>query len=631
MKKKRPSKLEIAARLAAAIAIIGVAVLAPVLLPSTVPIALAYTGLHYSTNDVSESLGWSIYDYLNVDNPDHIFDGTADPSHIHNGWVIVDLGTSFVVDYVIAACANCGDLVVSYSTNAIDWSDSVAVGGANFGEHTGYFSAPDVGVTLRYLKFSTDNTDASFNYFAANILADTPPTNTPTPLPTYATPLPSQPTACVTAMPTATATHPATPTPFVAHTPTPGGPTATPGPTATGTPLPSFDSGVANFAQSMQPWTASEHFQFGGLYMTEWRSTAGPDGAPGVVFTKDYVGLTNNPPNVVTTTEPLSGSLTYNRQSGMYFPFRVTGQVKWSTSMLSGESAYLRVWYFDPDYSGVGQGAWVTDPPNWRKQFGANWDGFSFAMVQHGGSGRVTAVAISEELDGTARAGEGALLDDLRVYSGPQAVAGSFPVCQGTGGTGTRPVETKFCNIKQIMTDVYATCKAPTGFDVAGWLAYLYCRLVIYFQFLPQNRQQITDLIARQNADEPFGTFVEVGNITEVIGDMFSNFSSTYGANAVNYRTINWSELFNFRQLDAIQTLLHIPNDPGVVERYRSRCPVLQDDSMNSHLFRNYGCLVIVFMRDQLPFFGAWQWVIDISSIIGLVIYAKSILFKTAN
>jgi len=154
---------------------------------------------------------------------------------------------------------------------------------------------------------------------------------------------------------------------------------------------------------------------------------------------------------------------------------------------------------------------------------------------------------------------------------------------------------------------------------------------VIYFQFLPQNRQQITDLIARQNADEPFGTFVEVSNIMGVIGDMFSGFSSTYGANAVTYRTVNWSTMFNLRQLDDITTLLHIPNDPGVVERYRARCPVLQDDGMNSQLFRNYGCLVIVFTRDQIPLFGAWQWVIDISSIMGLVIYAKSVLFKTAQ
>lgn len=524
---------------------------------------------------------------------------------------------------------------VEYSVNGTDWTNIGydLVGTILGSEHyCGSNHEPQQLDTTQYMRYLrlTEVANNSATFDTVELYYDVPAT--PTPAPTFATPLPPQPTACVTAMPTATATRQASPTPLIQRTPTPGGATATPGPTATGTPLPSFDSGIATFAQSLQPWTATEHFSFGGLYVTEWQSTNGPDGQPGAAFTKDFVGLLDNPSGPLTTTEPLSGSMTFSRPGGMFFPFRVTGSVKWSASILGGESAYLRVWYYDPDYISPGQGAWVTDPPNWRDQFSSDWGHFSFSLVQHGGSGRVTAVAISEELDGDERSGEGALLDNLRVYSGPQAVAGSFPVCQGSGGTGPRPVETKFCNIKQITADVYATCKAPDNvIDVVGWLAYLYCRLVIYFQFLPQNRQQITDLIARQNADEPFGTFVEVSNITGVIGDMFSAFSSTYGANAVNYRTINWSELFNFRQLDDIQTLLHIPNDPGVVERYRSRCPVLQDDNMNSQLFRNYGCLVIVFTRDQLPFFGAWQWVIDISSIIGLVIYAKSVLFKTAQ
>lgn len=628
MKKKRPSKIEIAVRIAVAIMVLCTTIVSAFV---SAPIAEAQTETTYPTFVVSSTHvdnpeGGMSYD---VDCPD-----SATINNYADAEVVYDFGQIFSV-YRVAWGGGTyqpnHDLDLYISTDGETWGDPVW--GLSYGPGCNeHFETPNLYVSARYVRIvGKDDTSAHLDVLAL-ILADE---STPTPTPNIATPLPAQPTACITAMPSATATRQASPTPLIqrtatpTRTPTPGGPTATPGPSATGTPVPSFDSGIATFAQSLQPWTATEHFEFGGLYVTEWRSTNGPDGVPGVAFTKDFVGLLDNPSGPLTTTEPLSGSLTFSRPGGMFFPFRVTGSVKWSASILGGESAYLRVWYFDPDYISPGQGAWVTDPPNWRDQFSSDWGHFSFSLTQHGGSGRVTAVAISEELDGTERSGEGALLDNLRVYSGPQAVAGSFPVCQGTGGTGPRPIETKFCNIKQVLTDVYATCKAPDGFDVAGWLAYLYCRLVIYFQFLPQNRQQITDLIARQNADEPFGTFIEVSNITAVIGDMFSSISSTYGANAVTYRTVDWSTLFNFRQLDDIVTLLHIPNDPGVVERYRSRCPVLSDDNMNSQLFRNYGCLMIVFTRDQIPFFGAWQWVIDISSIIGLVIYAKSVLFKT--
>lgn len=610
-----------------------------------IPTAYAFPEWRESQDNTANGYGWTVSSSSNTNDPTGALvanttcaGGNDITEVLENGEVIYDLGALYYVDILETDGLDTGTAQVSVDGGSWDtiWSGNLNFGGACDIVQSS-IGVEGVGGQVRYIRYlGVAGHTFYLNFFGVHIISlAATPTPTPSPSPVPATPFPPQPTACVTAMPSATATRQASPTPLIqrtatpTRTPTPGGPTATPGPTATGTPLPSFDSGVATFAQSLQPWTATEHFQFGGLYVTEWRSTNGPDGSPGVAFTKDFVGLLDNPSGPLTTTEPLSGSLTFSRPGGMFFPFRVTGSVKWSASILGGESAYLRVWYYDPDYISAGQGAWVTDPPNWRDQFSSDWSNFSFSLTQHGGSGRVTAVAISEELDGTERSGEGALLDNLRVYSGPQAVAGSFPVCQGTGGTGPRPVETKFCNIKQIMTDVYATCKAPDGFDVAGWLAYLYCRLVIYFQFLPQNRQQITDLIARQNADEPFGTFIEVSNITAVIGDMFSSISSTYGANAVTYRTVDWSTLFNFRQLDDIVTLLHIPNDPGVVERYRSRCPVLSDDSMNSQLFRNYGCLMIVFTRDQIPFFGAWQWVIDISSIIGLVIYAKSVLFKT--
>jgi hypothetical protein len=534
--------------------------------------------------------------------------------------IVVDWGTSNLVDSVTVGGINdAGTTEVFISNDNSSWTDLGPFTRGTCDQQLFSFSA----TMYRYLKLTTDSSSASRIDTVLMNFATTPaPTVSPTP--PYATPFPPQPTACVTAMPTGTATRQASPTPLIQRTPTPGGATATPGPSATGTPLPSFDSGIAAFAQSLQPWTATEHFSFGGLYVTEWRSDVGPDGQPGVAFEKDYAGLLDNPAGPLTTTEPLSGSLTFSRPGGMFFPFRVTGSVKWSASILGGESAYLRVWYFDPDYVSAGHGAWVTDPPNWRDQFSSDWSHFSFVLSQHGGSGRVTAVAISEELDGTERSGEGALLDNLRVYSGPQAVAGSFPTCQGSGGVGSSPIQTKVCIIKQINVDVYADCAAPTSLiDVVGWLAYLYCRLAIYFKFLPENRQQLSDLQARQNLDEPFGTFIEANEAIGVFGDIWQDVSNINNSNAAAYRRIEWSTLWNFRQLDDISTLLHIPTaDPSVLQQYRNRCPTFSEDGMNTKLFRDYGCLVVVFARDQVPLFGAWQWVIDLSSLGGLVIYA---------
>lgn len=630
MKKRHPSKVEIAARLAAVIVIVGVAA-GGAFISGGVPIARAATswcGTYFEDGDTTsiEPDPGTHYGIITWDNHPGDFVTGDDAFYADVGQDVLgmtdegDMGGIDVLNNSGTKTIRVIGVDTLNSPSSYDVLFTLSPGeddhipdGVYFitiDQPTGAVGEPDISVTLG---------------------KSCPATATPTA--PAATPF-FQPTACVTATARPTATRQATPTGFVistptpTRTPTPGGPTATPGPSATGTPLPSFDSGVATFAQSLQPWTFSEQPSIGGVYLTEWRETAGPDGNPGVAFMKDIVGI-GDTPSVLTTTEPLSGSLTYSRPVGMFLPLRVTGAAKWSDVILPGESVYLRAWYYDPDYISVGQGAWVTEPPH-KAQFSSAWGSISVSVSQHGGSGRVTAVAISEEIDGDIRTGEGALLDNLRVYSGPTAVNGSFPTCQGSGGVGSSPIQTKVCIINQIPIDVYGDCDAPDSvIDVVGWLAYLYCRLVIYFKFLNENRQQLSDLIARQNLDEPFGTFIEAGEVTGVFTDILHDISSINDSNALSYRTIEWSTLWNFRQLDDLATLLHKPvSDPTILQQLRSRCPAFSEDGMNTKLFRDYGCLVFVFVRDRLPIFGVWQWLMDGASLIGVMVYAYSILFK---
>jgi len=602
----------------ALLAVMLLAVVAPVLLPDTVPVVLAYTGLRASTNNVAESLGWSVYDSNNVVDPDHVFDGFASVSVIQNGWVIFDLGASFVVDYVTAACSACGELVVQYGSNAVTWSDPVPIGGFNFGEHDAFFSAPDVGVTLRYLLFSTTNTDAQFNYFLVNILSDTPPT--PTPFPT-ASPFPAQPTACVTITPTPPATAQRTPTPFRL---TPGA-TSTPGGTPTATPPPSFDSGLATFAQSLSPWTVSTP-NYLGIFLTEWQATAGADGLPGLAYLRDYIGWLEPTPAVFTSTAPITGALTYSRPQGFSFPLRVTGQAKWAQATAQGETPYIRVWYFDPDYEGVGKGAWVMAPPDWIVVDGSAWRSWSYLVTQHGGSGKLTAVAITEEIvDAVSATHLGVQLDNLRVFSGPLAVAGSYPICPGTGGSGKPPVATKQCKISAIVTNVYAGCTAPTdALDLAGWISYYFCRLWHYLWFVNENRAQITDILDRQNSNEPIGTLNEMDDSLGVLYETVSSISAVYSGN--DYYTVDWASLFagwDSFDFNNVTSGWQTTPDPINEAEMMNACPSTFANATNNEV-RKGACFISYLLKVKLRWWVLLQYALDAAAII----YALSIVLE---
>jgi len=635
MKKHRYIALHVAL-----LAVMLMAVVAPVLLPGASPVALAYTGLRYSTNNVAESLGWSVYDSNNVVNPDHVFDGYASVSRIQNGWVIFDLGASFVVDYVSAWSADSNLLIVQHSSNAVSWSDPVSIGCFNFCSQDGFFTAPNVGLTLRYLRFLTTNTDATFNYFAVNILSDTPPT--PTPFPT-ASPLPPQPTACVTVTPTSPATAQRTPTPFnlTPHpqaSTTPGGATATPA--ATATPGIFFVSDISKFATSLSPWTALISSRpNGSTILAEWSNVIGTDQTAGAAFLPfygDYDG-------VAYTASAPTGAIVFSRPSGFPKPIRITGDFK-SDLIPQFRTNYVRIFYLSPDYAGSSP-VWVFAG---AKALNSTWSILDFTIQP---TSTVTALVVDSVNSGTpfdpdtgvtsggyfldASGGityvpdppggrmAGAFADNLKIYAGSNAIAGSYPVCQGTGGSGKPPIPIKQCKIKAVTTNVYAGCTAPTdGLDLAGWITYYFCRLWHYLWFVNENRAQITDILDRQNSNEPIGTLGEMDDALGVLYETVSSVGAVYSGN--DYYTIDWSTLFAGWNVDFDNITKDWKTTPDPIDEQAvlNACPSTIAN-MNKSIQKS-PCFVIWLIKIKLRWWVFFQYALDASAII----YVLSVILE---
>jgi len=294
----------------------------------------------------------------------------------------------------------------------------------------------------------------------------------------------------------------------------------------------------------------------------------------------------------------------------------VTGQAKWASPTLQGETAYIRVWYFDPDYESVGHGAWVMAPPEWIQVDGSAWRSFATTVTQHGGSGRITAIAITEEIVDVVQFEHlGVQLDNLRIFSGPLAVSMSYPICAGTGGSGKPPIPTKQCKVAAIVTNVYAGCTAPTeALDLAGWISYYFCRLWHYLWFVNENRAQITDIMDRQNSNEPMGTLGEMDDVLGVLYDTVSSVGAVYEGN--DYYTIDWSSLFAGWNIDLnnITTGWDTTPDPINRQEVLNNCPSVIAN-MNSDVQKS-ACFVIWLIKIKLRWWVFLQYILDASSII---------------
>ncbi len=602
----------------ALLAVMGLAVIAPVLLPGSANVAIAFPEYRHSYNNTPQGFGWTVEGSSGATNPEGVLgtevDGCAATNHTNvvNGYVTYDLGEVFLIDEVYLY-ADAGQITLFTSIDGSTWGEQAQrlYTSCNYGPGTDHWSVgvPGNGESVRYIKFSVSG-ESNWDWFVIHALSQATPT--PTPLPS-ASPFPAQPTACVTVTPTPPATAQRTPTPFRL---TPGA-TSTPVGTATPTPQPSFDSGVAKFDQSLSPWTVADP-NYLGVFVTEWQSTAGADGLPGLAYMRDYIGWLEPTPSVLTSTAPITGALTYSRPQGFSFPLRITGQAKWAETTLQGEKPYIRIWYFDPDYEGIGHGAWVMAPPDWIALDGSAWRSFAYTLSQHGGSGRMTAIAITEEIVDVVEVDHlGVQLDNLRIYSGPLAVASSYPICPGTGGSGKPPVAIKQCKVNALVTNVYAGCTAPTdALDLAGWISYYFCRLWHYLWFVNENRAQITDILDRQNSNEPIGTLGEMDDVLSELYGIVASVGAVYSGN--DYYTVDWNTLFagwDSFDFSNITANWQTTPDPINEQEIMSVCPSTFANAQNSDI-RKSACWVSWVLKVKLRWWVLLQYALDASAII---------------
>lgn len=424
-----------------------------------------------------------------------------------------------------------------------------------------------------------------------------------------ATPFPLSTITCITAT---TSIPTPTRTPF-AMTPTPGGPTPTRTPTPAGTltptPGPKYDSGTIRFETSLAPFSASAYTNT--TKITQWENSTGIDNMPGVAYVKDNLSFL--PAEVGgATSATVKGQLVL-QVSQLTLPFSVSGYAK--QEVHSGETGYINIWYFDPDYSGVGQGAWVAAA---AMKTNTVWDMFSAVVQRHGGSGKVSAVAFGEvgpayDLD------RGIYFDNLRISSGKDG--SHLPVCGTQGGAGGSGIGgVKQCEIKITYVDA-STCKAPTGIDVPGWLSFQFCRLWYYFNFGPANRAQVSDLIARQNANEPIGTLNELDDSFAIVSGMLSDIFAINAANTVNYRSFDASLLLDWSAIDTPPDIASAAQ--ADVGDFMSGC---SDAIRNlSQTVQQSACWTVSAVRNsRYPFLSIVQWAWDLVWLIVFVAYFNS-------
>jgi len=448
-----------------------------------------------------------------------------------------------------------------------------------------------------------------------------------------ASPLPPQPTACVTVTPTPPATAQRTPTPFnlTPHpSSTPGAPTATP--TATATPGIFFVGDISKFDSTLSPWTALVSDRpYGSSILAAWSNVVGADQVAGAAFLPFYIDYDG----VAYTGSAPGGAIVFSRPSGFPKPIRITGEFK-SDPIPQNKTNYVRLFYLSPDYFGSSP-VWVFAG---IKALNPTWSILDFTVSP---TATVTALVIDSVNSGTPFSSEtgvtsagysidfdgnityvpnppggrvaGAYADDLRIYAGANAISGSYPVCQGTGGSGKPPIPTKQCKVNAIVTNVYAGCTTPTDtLDLAGWISYYFCRLWHYLWFVNENRQQITDIIDRQNSNEPIGTLNEMDDVLGVLYETVSNVGAVYEGN--DYYTIDWASLFAGWNIDFGNITAGWNTTPDPINRQEvlNACPSVIAN-MNPDVQKS-ACFVIWLIKIKLRWWVFLQYILDASSII---------------
>lgn len=619
----------------ALLAVIAVSVIAPLFAPDDV----AYAQTVYNTYAVA------VTEAINVTTPENaigMWTGTCDAQINNSGgsagsWLTLDFGQVYSgISQLRIFGYTATDLKyynIYVSLDGVDWSYVNQIGSQLKNCYDPKIT-PLESASFRYVKILEGN-NAAFRIDTVEIYYSETLPMTPTPFATV-TPLPARPTACVTVTPVPSSTPPRTPTPFVltpwptstaTTTPTLGGPTATPSPTPTGTPGPSFDTGYIKFEQSLSPWTVGDSPPVSTTVLTtSWLNVAGMDSSLGVAQIGDSMAILYNDDvedagEGTIRREQIYDALVFSNPTSFTLPFRVIGIAKWSRPIPEGRHVYLNLWYYDTS---------ITDSFKWvrekrttlkRKEQSDTWNAFDFvvsvpvtSVIGLSDNPNIVAIALAPSVSNPAGTGT-MLVDNLRIYSGPLAVAASYPVCQGTGVTGKPPVAIKQCKIRFVGVNVYAGCTAPKDtLDIAGWIGYYFCRLWKYFWFSGDNRAQITGILDRQNSNEPIGTLNEMPDSLNALYETASSILNVYSRN--DYYTVDWSTLFAGWTVDLsnITKDWRTTPDPIDEQAFLNSCPATIAN-MSKETQRS-ACFVIWVLKMKLRFWVFLQYALDATAII---------------
>lgn len=557
-----------------------------------------------------------------IDNPSavvyHTVWGAASGTVIHtSGAIYIDLGGPTAINgfnYYITRTGGSGTFSVSlqWSNDAMNWSSNIFsdefTGGQEWTPATPDENAHGMGITARYLLLTVygPGVDAALRSIA--ISADF----------IQATPFATATEACIPAAPTGTPRAPTpfgptlTPTGTLTPTATPSG-TSTPGPTATPQ-QPSFDSGLATFNEVLSPWTTQP--QVNTATTTRHSNAIGYDGSPGVAIAGPFTSF-GFFGSITGSVSSINDGLIYSRAEGLPGPLRVTGYAR-SPELYQGENARMTVLYK------VSNG-WIFAGGNYGITLTTQYMQFNFVFDP--GVTRTTAIALVAWTEDTLNGRLSAIhMDNVRIYGGSQqAISNSYPICEGTATTPQR--QTKICLVRKFTVDVYGSCVRPTDvLDFGGWISYLWCVISKYFEFTPENRDQLSAMQDRQANIEPLGTLLEVSGalerIMQTLDDIAAIQDEQGGFLGLRYRFPGADEIltiWNAGSLDSLN-LTNLP-DPDPSELSGCTLPIA---NLPGGAYLS-ACYVTNLARGKFSIVMAvLQLVIDGGAIMWLVNYVQS-------
>jgi hypothetical protein len=546
-------------------------------------------------------------------------------------------------------------------TDGVSYSVVVGPGAVNYhfgwaGSPTaGYLPVPDAayGKHLAYLQIQSGSYGTGSVFVGGGACATATPVTAP-----IATDMPQGDLPCIAATVAATSTLQATMTPYgratatPAPTRTPGGPSPTP--TASATPFSytahavnSYDSGLITFDQNVSALSAVGHVNVDDqpFKFLRWDSATGYDGHPGVAYMHTWGSYGTVTASVMASDSGLA--VFYKPGGELTGPVAVSLYARTAYTLETGGVHFMRVWYLDPNYDGNGTAYWVTawsdytysvnqiGPTVGGLQLSNTWRKFGAVISPTAGSGRIAAIGFDDYSSDLVYQGPSpnapcpdygcVYLDDVRIAYG-DAVGMVLPICNadGTSGVAGHPTKYKMCIINATPVDMFATCTAPTGIDLGGWLSYLWCNISHYFGFYTANRDQIDAIIARQSVNEPFGSMSETGYIAE---DFNLKIDLLKADNKTQVQTpIDWATMM----IDgsALDRPAHftVP-DVSTTQAYLANCP---SDAMFSSSTTAGACMALYMMR-QTFIVTFFQWGLNALFVVGILMLIRGDLEKLAS